>query len=60
MDADVTVTLARAALDRVIGGEATLPRGRKRRNQGRARVSAVEEFLAMLDEFDFWFNIIEP
>lgn len=58
---DVTVTLVRTALDRVLGGKTTLLEEAK---SGEIKVepdiAPLQEFLAMLDDFDPWFNIIEP
>lgn len=58
---DVTVTLARSALDRVLVGESTLA---DEEAGGEIKVepemAPVQEFLSLLDEFDIWFNIIEP
>jgi alkyl sulfatase BDS1-like metallo-beta-lactamase superfamily hydrolase len=60
-DPDVTGTLARTALDRVIGGKTTLP---EEAESGEIKVepdlAPLQEFLSMLDDFDPWFNIIEP
>jgi alkyl sulfatase BDS1-like metallo-beta-lactamase superfamily hydrolase len=57
----VTVTLARSALDRVLVGESTLA---DEEAGGEIKVepemAPVQEFLSLLDEFDIWFNIIEP
>lgn len=60
-DADVTVTLARPALDRVLLRETTLIA------EAQAGEISVEpdtrplaQFLELLDTFDIWFNIIEP
>jgi alkyl sulfatase BDS1-like metallo-beta-lactamase superfamily hydrolase len=60
-DADVTVTLTRTALDRVLLRETTLIA------EAEAGEIAVEpdtrpltQLLELLDTFDIWFNIIEP
>lgn len=60
-DADATITLTRPALDRVLLGQSTLLA------EGDAGEIAVEpddrplaELLGLLDEFDLWFNIVEP
>ena len=59
--ADATVRLARPALDRVILGETTLP------DEARAgeiavdpEIAPLERLVALLDDFEYWFNIIEP
>jgi alkyl sulfatase BDS1-like metallo-beta-lactamase superfamily hydrolase len=60
-DPDVTVTLARTALDRVLGGETTLPEEAKSGEiEVEPELAPLEEFLAFLDDFEMWFNIIEP
>jgi alkyl sulfatase BDS1-like metallo-beta-lactamase superfamily hydrolase len=60
-DADATLTLTRAALNDIILGEATLE---ELVANGKARVSgdeqAVRSFVDLLDDFEFWFNIVEP
>ncbi len=60
-NADVTVTLARTALDRVIGGATTLPdEARSGEIRVEPDIAPLEELLSMLDRFDMWFNVIEP
>jgi alkyl sulfatase BDS1-like metallo-beta-lactamase superfamily hydrolase len=60
-DPDVTVTLARTALDRVLGGETTLPEEAKSGEiEVEPELAPLEEFLSLLDDFEMWFNIIEP
>jgi alkyl sulfatase BDS1-like metallo-beta-lactamase superfamily hydrolase len=60
-DADATITLARSALDRVLLGETTLI---AEAEAGEISVEPDEkplaELLALLDDFDIWFNVIEP
>jgi alkyl sulfatase BDS1-like metallo-beta-lactamase superfamily hydrolase len=60
-DADATVTLARESLNRVVMGEADLLDEAK---NGEITVEPDEkpltELLSLLDDFDLWFNIIEP
>ncbi|MFN8534490.1 MAG: alkyl sulfatase C-terminal domain-containing protein [Dehalococcoidia bacterium] len=60
-DPDAALTLTRAALDEVLLGEATLAgklaAGQMRIDGNREKLG---ELLAMLDTFDFWFNIVTP
>jgi alkyl sulfatase BDS1-like metallo-beta-lactamase superfamily hydrolase len=60
-DADVTVTLTRKALDALLLGEATLP---QQMAAGEVkiggRVETLGELQALLDNYEFWFNIVEP
>lgn len=60
-DAHATVTLARETLNRVVMGEADLLEEAKR---GEITVEPDEkplaELLSLLDDFDLWFNIVEP
>jgi alkyl sulfatase BDS1-like metallo-beta-lactamase superfamily hydrolase len=60
-EADATVTLARESLDRVVMGEADLLEEAK---SGKISVEPDEkplaELLSLLDDFDLWFNIVEP
>jgi alkyl sulfatase BDS1-like metallo-beta-lactamase superfamily hydrolase len=52
-DADPDVTLTRATLVALVGGEpvTALPEGDR---------TGLDQLLGVLDRFDFWFNIIEP
>ena len=60
-NADATLTLARTALDRVLVGEATPPDAASRREIAvEPDLAPLQEFLSLLDDFDIWFNIIEP
>jgi alkyl sulfatase BDS1-like metallo-beta-lactamase superfamily hydrolase len=60
-DADATVTMTRAALDRFILGATTLD---AEAQSGEISVdpdiASLDELLSLLDTFDGWFNIIEP
>ncbi|MBN9621872.1 MAG: MBL fold metallo-hydrolase, partial [Actinobacteria bacterium] len=60
-DVDVTVTIHRTDLNRVILKEADLE---SQIAAGTAKVDgdaqALHDFLALLDEFEFWFNIVTP
>jgi alkyl sulfatase BDS1-like metallo-beta-lactamase superfamily hydrolase len=60
-DADSTVTMSRKSLNRVLLGEATL---RDEMNAGEISVTPstkpLTTLLGYLDNFDVWFNIIEP
>jgi alkyl sulfatase BDS1-like metallo-beta-lactamase superfamily hydrolase len=59
--ADATLEMARAALDDIILGAATVPdlidAGS---TELRGDVDAVHDLLGLLDTFEFWFNIVEP
>ncbi|MDO8188150.1 alkyl sulfatase dimerization domain-containing protein [Conexibacter sp. JD483] len=59
--ADATLTVARADLDAIILGTATLP---DLLAAGTVTLDgdagAVRDFLGLLDEFDFWFDIVTP
>jgi alkyl sulfatase BDS1-like metallo-beta-lactamase superfamily hydrolase len=58
---DAHVTIDRAGLDDVILGAAPLP---EQIAGGRASVEGDEqvlhEFIGLLDDFEFWFNIVTP
>ena len=60
-DADATLTLTRAALNRFILGDATFA---ELVEQGELTadpsLDPLHAILALLDDFDLWFNIIEP
>lgn len=60
-DADATVTLARPALDAVIMGKANLM---EEAEQGTISIEPdtkpLADFVALLDTFTLWFNIVEP
>jgi alkyl sulfatase BDS1-like metallo-beta-lactamase superfamily hydrolase len=60
-EADATVTIDRADLDRVILKAATLE---ELLGDGTARIegdpAALHDLLGLLDDFDFWFNIVTP
>ncbi|MBW2242024.1 MAG: MBL fold metallo-hydrolase [Deltaproteobacteria bacterium] len=59
--ADATVTLDRAVLDEINLGETTFDQAV---SDGKAKVEGNSakfgEFLALLDRFEFWFNIVTP
>jgi len=59
--ADATVRLARPVLNQIIGGVATFD---EKVAAGDVKVDgrsgAVGEFLVLLDDFAFWFNIVTP
>jgi alkyl sulfatase BDS1-like metallo-beta-lactamase superfamily hydrolase len=60
-DADTTVALTRNALDRVIMGETTVHD--EVRSGGitvEPDTAPLEQLVSLLDEFEFWFPIIEP
>jgi alkyl sulfatase BDS1-like metallo-beta-lactamase superfamily hydrolase len=60
-DSDVTVTIARSDLNDVILGTAPLA---DQVADGRARLDGDEQvlhdFIALLDDCEFWFNIVTP
>ncbi len=59
--ADATLTMTRAALNEIVLGEATLA---EKTAAGEARIAGspekLIEFLSLLDNFEFWFNIVTP
>ncbi|MBK8989210.1 MAG: MBL fold metallo-hydrolase [Chloroflexi bacterium] len=59
--ADATLITTRTALDEILLGEATLA---EKAAAGQARVEGSQEklieFLSLLDNFEFWFNIVTP
>jgi alkyl sulfatase BDS1-like metallo-beta-lactamase superfamily hydrolase len=60
-DADVTLTLARSALNEVLAGAKTLPDAVAAGDiLAEPDLEPLLAFLGMLDTFDIWFNIIEP
>ena len=60
-NADATITLDRASLDAIMLGETTLD---KAVADGKVKVTGdsakLGELTAMLDTFEFWFNIVTP
>lgn len=60
-DADATVTMDRSVLDAVNLGETTLE---AERENGAVRIEGdaakVEQFVTLLDNFEFWFDIVTP
>lgn len=60
-EADTTLIMTRAALDEIVLGEATLA---EKTAVGEARIEGdpakLVEFLTLLDNFEFWFNIVTP
>ncbi len=60
-DADATPTIDRADLDAIVLRTTTLPALLK---AGKATLDgdadAVHDFLGLLDDFDFWFDIVTP
>jgi alkyl sulfatase BDS1-like metallo-beta-lactamase superfamily hydrolase len=60
-DADATVTLERKDLDAVIVGEADLLEEAKDGTiKVEPEVGPLADLVRLLDEFDIWFNVIEP
>jgi alkyl sulfatase BDS1-like metallo-beta-lactamase superfamily hydrolase len=59
--ADASLTMTRAALDEIVLGEVTLA---EELAAGKARIDGnpdkLVEFLSLLDNFEFWFNIVTP
>jgi alkyl sulfatase BDS1-like metallo-beta-lactamase superfamily hydrolase len=59
--ADATVTLARKDLDAVIVGETDLLEEAKSGTIAvEPDVGPLAELVGLLDEFDIWFNVVEP
>lgn len=60
-DADSTITTTRATLDNIMLGKLTVEEGIK---SGAIKVAGTKgkfkELQGMLDDFDFWFNIVTP
>jgi len=60
-NADATVTLTRAALNKVILQESTFDEEIKNGQvQVNGRLDKVQELVSLLDSFEFWFNIVTP
>jgi linear primary-alkylsulfatase len=60
-DADATITMAREALNQIVLGQTSLE---KEISSGNVKVQgekeALNQLFALLDKFDFWFNIVTP
>ena len=60
-DADTTIVTTRATLDNIMLGELTIDKGIK---SGAIKVEGIKgkfkELQGMLDDFEFWFNIVTP
>jgi len=60
-EADASLIMTRAALDAIVLGEAKLA---EKLAAGEARIDGAPEklveFLSLLDNFEFWFNIVTP
>lgn len=60
-EADCTITLPRARLNRIILGKTTIP---KEVIAGRIRLKgnaqAIQKLFGLMDTFEFWFNIVTP
>jgi alkyl sulfatase BDS1-like metallo-beta-lactamase superfamily hydrolase len=60
-EADADVTIPRTVLNDIVLGQTTLAEQVKAGKVTiKGKKEAVDEFVAMLDKFDFWFNIVEP
>jgi alkyl sulfatase BDS1-like metallo-beta-lactamase superfamily hydrolase len=59
--ADATLTIAKREIDRIHLGQSTMPQAIA---SGQARLDgrreAFGEFMALLDDFPYWFNIVTP
>ncbi|MDD2903065.1 MAG: alkyl sulfatase dimerization domain-containing protein, partial [Syntrophales bacterium] len=59
--ADATITITRAALNRIILGQSTVEKETK---DGAIKITgnpkAPGELFSLMDKFDFWFNIVTP
>ena len=59
--ANADVTIPRTVLNDIVLGQTTLADQVKAGKVTiKGKQEAVNEFVAMLDKFDFWFNIVEP
>ena len=59
--ADATITLTRTALNRFILGQSTLDEeARSGEITVEPDIAPLDKLLGLLDDFDLWFNIIEP
>ena len=60
-DADATITMTRAALDRIMLGESSL---KDEVSSGEVEIQgkkeAFTELMSLLDTFEFWFNMVTP
>ncbi|PXL87518.1 alkyl sulfatase C-terminal domain-containing protein, partial [Klebsiella variicola] len=60
-EADATLTLDRATLNKIILKEETLKQAEEK---GEVKISGngakLDEMLGYMDKFDFWFNIVTP
>lgn len=59
--ADATLTIAKREIDRIHLGQSTMPEviaAGQARLDGRRETFA--EFMALLDDFPYWFNIVTP
>ena len=60
-DADATLTLDRATLNKIILKEETL---KQAEDKGEGKISGngakLDEMLGYMDKFEFWFNIVTP
>ena len=58
---DATLTMTRAVLDQIVLGETTMA---DKLAVGEASIAGNQEklveFLSLLDDFEFWFNIVTP
>jgi len=61
VEPDARVKLSRAALDRLVLGRTT-PAEEEAAGElaGDPDLAPLEQLLSLLDEFEFWFNVIEP
>ncbi|EHT12859.1 Putative alkyl/aryl-sulfatase YjcS [Klebsiella pasteurii] len=60
-DADATIALDRATLNKIILEEETL---KQAQDKGEVKVTGdgakLDEMLGYMDKFEFWFNIVTP
>jgi alkyl sulfatase BDS1-like metallo-beta-lactamase superfamily hydrolase len=59
-DADAQVTLTRTALDRLILRQTTVDDELASGEIAVSDADALNQLLALLDDFEFWFNLVEP
>jgi len=60
-DADATITMSREALNQIILGQTSLDKEISSGNvQVQGNKEALGELVSLLDQFEFWFNIVTP
>jgi alkyl sulfatase BDS1-like metallo-beta-lactamase superfamily hydrolase len=60
-EVDASISLSRPTFDEILAGKLTLADARAGGDmEVEGRVEALDEFVSLLDTFEFWFNIVEP